>query len=500
MDPASSGSTSSPEMSVQPTGSAATSIDEEALRREWEGCGQSHVFAHLTELTPMQRATLFSHLSRFSPSSLLGRWNATRAPPPISTASVCPVEPFEGHVEVLSETPAEQAAEWRSLGMGAIRSSRVACVVLAGGQGTRLGFEHPKGMYRLSIPSQMSLFEMQARRIRRLCSLAKETAPDDVPCDPQIPLYLMTSDATHEETVEFFEKNDFFGLPTGSVQFFKQNTLPAIGLDGKILMASPYELALSPNGNGGIYQALKERGVLSDMRQREVEMVFVTGVDNVLVRIADPVFVGYTLSLKSDCSVKVVAKSDPNERVGVLGLRGGKPSVLEYSEISSEQANERDEQGQLRFRCGNICIHLFSLPFLFEMAQHSRDACLPLHIAQKTVSTVDQPEPTVINAEKMELFIFDSFPFASNLVALEVRREEEFSPLKNATGSCSPVTCCEDLFALHRSYLDKAGAKLFDGEDGSKRVYEIDPLISYAGEGLDTLVKGKQYRSPCWIK
>lgn len=271
-------------------------------------------------------------------------------------------------------------------------------------------------------------------------------------------------------------------------------------MEGKVLLESQSRVAVSPDGNGGLYAATrsslspedKSKTVLSDLAKRKVLYVHAYGVDNCLVRVADPVFLGYSIQKQADCVAKVVPKADPTESVGVVACRGSKFSVVEYSEISKEQAERRDSNGDLAFRAGNIVNHFYTTAFLNRVQAFEEE--LTFHIARKKIAHVDLEsgnlvKPTKPNGMKLEMFVFDVFPFTERFSVLEVARNEEFSPLKNApgTGSDDPETSRRDLIAQHRRFLEKAGATVKDGVE-----IEISPLVSYAGEGLES-VKGKTF-------
>jgi UDP-N-acetylglucosamine/UDP-N-acetylgalactosamine diphosphorylase len=276
--------------------------------------------------------------------------------------------------------------------------------------------------------------------------------------------------------------------------------LPCVSLDGKLLLKSPSELSLSPDGNGGVYAATraplsptdKSRSVLSDLDARGVLYVHAYCVDNCLVRVADPAFIGYAIQKQADCAAKVVPKAAPSEAVGVVAHRGGKPSVVEYSEISKEQAEKRDSTGELSFRAGNIANHFYTTDFLKGVAAFEND--LPFHIAMKKIPYLDLDtgeiiKPSKPNGIKLETFVFDVFPYTQRFTILEVVRNEEFSPLKNGSGTAdsNPETSRSDLLAQHKRFLEAAGATVKEGVE-----IEISPLVSYAGEGLDS-VKGKTF-------
>ena len=271
-------------------------------------------------------------------------------------------------------------------------------------------------------------------------------------------------------------------------------------MEGKVLLETPSRVAVAPDGNGGLYAATrsplspgKSDTVLSDLAKRKILYVHAYCVDNCLVRVADPVFLGYSIQKQADCAAKVVPKIQPTESVGVVACRGNKFSVVEYSEISKEQAERRDlETGGLAFRAGNIANHFYTTTYLNRVESFEED--LAFHIARKKIPHVDletgsSMKPSKPNGMKLEMFVFDVFPYTERFAVLEVERKEEFSPLKNApgTGSDDPETSRRDLLAQHKKFLENAGAQVKDGVE-----IEISPLVSYAGEGLES-VKGKVY-------
>jgi UDP-N-acetylglucosamine/UDP-N-acetylgalactosamine diphosphorylase len=287
-------------------------------------------------------------------------------------------------------------------------------------------------------------------------------------------------------------------------------TLPCLSMEGQVLLDKPFAIAVAPDGNGGLYAATRaplspsnpKHTVLSDLASRGIDYIHAYSVDNCLVRVADPVFLGYSITKQADCAAKVVRKTKPDEAVGVVAIKDDKFSVVEYSEISFEQAGRRDASGELAFRAANIANHFYTASFLNDVESFEKE--MAYHIALKKIPHVDQDrnspthgkqiKHTKPNGMKLELFVFDVFPFAKHMVVLEVDRKEEFSPLKNADATTpgakaadSPTTSREDLVAQHKRYLEKAGAKV-----GENVAIEISPLVTYAGEGLEK-VKGKSY-------
>ncbi|KAF7303149.1 hypothetical protein MKEN_01278600 [Mycena kentingensis (nom. inval.)] len=410
-----------------------------------------------------------------------------------------PIEPLPKDASDAVKGDAKER-EWRKIGLQAIASGSVGVLLMAGGQGTRLGSSAPKGCYDIGLPSHKSLFQYQAERIARLQTVAEEEF-NKPKGSVTIPWYVMTSGPTRPETTAYFEKNAYFGLDPKNVILFEQGTLPCLTMDGKVLLETPSRVAVAPDGNGGLYAATrsplssadKSHTVLSDLAKRNILYVHAYCVDNCLVRVADPVFIGSSIQKKADCAAKVVPKSSPTESVGVIARRGNKFSVVEYSEITTEQAEKRDpETGELAFRAGNIANHFYTTAFLNRVQEFEEQ--LAFHIARKKIAHVDLEtgqivKPAKPNGMKLEMFVFDVFPFTEHFSVLEVARNEEFSPLKNApgTGSDDPETSRRDLLAQQKRFLEKAGATVAEGVE-----IEISPLVSYAGEGLES-VKGKTF-------
>lgn len=365
-----------------------------------------------------------------------------------------------------------------------------------GGQGTRLGSDLPKGCFFIGLPSGKSLFQLQAERIKRLIHLAAEVSGKSTD-SIHLPWYIMTSKATHEATISYFEQVHFFQLPRDDIYFFQQRELPAIRLDGKIIMESKYQMALSPNGNGGIFDALVQHGILANMKQRGLKHCHIYGVDNVLVKVADPTLIGFASDKNIQCVNKVVLKEDPSEKVGVMAVKNERCTIVEYSELSEAMASLRNPNGELTYNAGNIVQHYFSVDFLQTIVGNQ----LEYHLATKAIPLINEEgnviAPSTPNGTKLEMFIFDIFERISltQIAAFVVNRVEEFAAVKNKSGVDSPETARTLLSNYHKVLATTAGARFHDHEPSS--LFEISPLVSYAGEDLEKLCRGQSFQLPC---
>ncbi|KAJ3339867.1 UDP-N-acetylglucosamine pyrophosphorylase [Gonapodya sp. JEL0774] len=457
------------------------------------GSKQAHVLTFYDSLKPEEQKTFLAELASIDIDRCNSIFAKATQGPPAAAAQHSDLKPLpEAMVDSTIGADESKTKKWWDVGMEHIMKGECAVILMAGGQGTRLGSSAPKGCYDISLPSHKSLFQLQAERILRLQNIASHVNGSPV----VIPWYVMTSGPTRKDTEDFFKAHGMWGLKAENVIIFEQGVLPAFYPDGRLLLASKGSLSLSPDGNGGIYAALRTQNVLADMRKRGVKYVHLYGVDNCLVRVADPVFFGYCISKGADCGAKVVRKSSPTEAAGVLAVKDGKINVVEYSEISKEMAESvHPRTGQLLFGAANIANHFYTTDFLEQIQVFEKQ--LEYHIANKKVKTVDFPSgnavsPTTPNAIKLELFVFDVFPHSKNFAVLEVDRTEEFSPLKNApnTGVDDPQTSRRDILAQHRRFLEHAGATT-----DSTLELELSPLVTYAGEGLKEVVDGRTVRA-----
>ncbi|XP_056396175.1 UDP-N-acetylhexosamine pyrophosphorylase-like protein 1 [Hyla sarda] len=476
---------------------------QEQLLRFWDELGSGERDSLLGELELLDARELREHCGRAQEA-----YERESGAPQRLDHRMRPVPPeFLGSVR---RSRPEELRAWEEEGYRQISQNKVAVLLLAGGQGTRLGVTYPKGMYSVGLPSGKTLYQIQAERILRLQQLAGEKY--STRCT--VPWYIMTSEFTLSPTLKFFEDHNFFGIDRPDVVLFEQRMLPAVGFDGLAILERKDKVAMAPDGNGGLYRALADNHILEDMEARGISYIHVYCVDNILVKMADPVFVGFCVTKGADCGAKVVEKSYPLEPVGVVCQVDGIYQVVEYSEISQDTAEKRDADGSLTYNAGNICNHFFTLDFLKNVAGTSEQQ-LGYHVAIKKVPYVDEEgnlaKPVRANGIKMEKFVFDVFQFAKNFVAFEVVREEEFSPLKNAdtADKDTPTTARRALLWQHYRWALKAGAKFTnasgraiaeksgvpEAEDPSA-VCEISPLISYFGEGLDLHLNNKVLSSP----
>ncbi|KAI8617067.1 UDP-N-acetylglucosamine pyrophosphorylase [Chytriomyces sp. MP71] len=471
----------------------AAEHSEERLRALFAGAGQDHVFSYFDEIPADARTRLLSQLNEIDVERCNRIFAKATQAPPHDKNRIDPL-PETGFDSTLTASK-DQVEAWRATGLQLIAQGKIAVILLAGGQGTRLGSSAPKGCYDVGLPSHKSLFQLQAERIIAIQRLALEANPQYTAAQAIVPWYVMTSEPTRAATEAFFRQHNFFGLEEENVLFFNQGVLPAFSMDGKILLENKSVVSTAPDGNGGIYKALRREGVLADLKARGIPYIHAYCVDNCLVKVADPVFLGYCITKNAPCGAKVVPKQRASEPVGVLCLRDQKFSVVEYSEIPAElSASVRADGVTLTYNAANIANHFYTTAFLEGIEDMEKG--MEFHVAKKKIKHVDLGTglvvvPTTNNGIKLELFIFDVFPFCENLAVLETARKEEFSPLKNAPGSKdgdSPDTSRADVLAQSKRFLEAAGAKVVGD-------VEVSPLLSYDGEGLETY-KGMEVIGP----
>lgn len=431
---------------------------------------QEHLLRWCGELDATQRAALLAEIARVD-FALLRRLHQQAETPSAATENPADKARRATPPAGLIRQPRSEsdAAEWRAArahGNKLLADGRVGAILVAGGQGTRLDFPHPKGMYPIGPVSGKSLFQLLAEQLLACSRRAGVT----------IPYYVMTSAATHAETVDFFQAHKFFGLDPAAVHFFPQGNMPAVdAATGRVLLAGKAELSQSPDGHGGLLAALAAAGLFDDMRRRSVEYLYYHQVDNPLARVCDPEFLGFHALRGADVSVKVVAKRSPEEKMGVAVAVDGRTQIIEYSDLPADIAAHRDEQGAIGFWAGSTAIHVFNRAFLTDLVERGIE--LPFHIARKKVPYLDDTgqlvQPAAENAFKFERFIFDVLPLARKTLVIEADRESEFNPLKNKSGECSPPDVQHSLVALYRSWLRGAGVTVSDSIP-----IEISPLFA----------------------
>ncbi|MCJ1327414.1 UDP-N-acetylglucosamine pyrophosphorylase [Thelotrema lepadinum] len=480
--------------------------DEEVktLKDKYKENGQEQVLTFFDDLNDSDKAALYQQLSGINPKYINDISEKALHPPPQKEEQETKLQPLpESAVASVLDSKPEDLETWYAQGLDLVAENKVAVVLMAGGQGTRLGSSAPKGCFNIGLPSEKSLFQIQGERIWKAQQLAeKKHGKENI----VIPWYVMTSGPTRGPTEKFFEEHNYFGLSKENVMIFEQGVLPCISMDGKILLESKSKVAVAPDGNGGIYQALLTSNVRTDMRKRGIEHVHAYCVDNCLVKVADPAFIGFAASKKVSIATKVVRKRNAKEPVGLILLKNGKPDVVEYSEIDEETAEARDlkQPDVLKFRAANIVNHYYSFAFLDSIEEWVHK--LPHHVAKKKIPYCDLEKGSTVKPEKpngikLEQFVFDVFPMLEldKFASMEVRREDEFSPLKNGrgTGEDDPDTSKKDIMTQGAKWVQASGATV-ESEKADLEV-EVSPLISYGGEGLEFL-NGKTIKAPAVIE
>ena len=445
-----------------------------ALLDQFRQAGQGQVFAFWERLSPAEQAELaaearevdLAEVARLT-RTLLGSGGAGGP----DLADLEPA-PYESRPENGGEAGAWTRA--RAAGEEALRAGRVAAFTVAGGQGTRLGYDGPKGTFGVTPVRGKPLFQVFAEKI--LAAGQRHGRP--------LHWFVMISHANHAATEAFFAERRWFGLDRARVHFFRQGRMPAVDFSGRILLETPGRLALSPDGHGGSLRALARSGALDLMAAEGVDTLSYFQVDNPLVRCVDPAFIGWHRLRGAEMSSKMVPKAYPEEKVGHFCWQRGRDVVIEYSDLPVARQREVDAAGRLRFLAGNIAIHLLDREFIRRMAGAgaSPDTALPFHRADKKIPTVDASgapvRPERPNGVKFELFVFDALPFARQPVVIEAARADEFSPVKNATGVDSPESCRQDQLRQYARWVRAAGVNLpVDASGLPAHPFEVSPLF-----------------------
>ena len=449
-------------------------MDEKKIREKAEKYGQEHVLDWLDDLDGEERTRLLRQLAEVDfervrdMGALIG---AEKEDIDFSSVKPAPVE----------KLPHNQEGEERERpiimsGREALEADRVACLTVAGGQGTRLKYDGPKGEFPISPVKGKSLFQVHAEKIRAVRR--------DFGCT--LPWFIMTSTENHEPTRKFFEENDHFGLQPETVHFFPQNMQPILGKSGELLRRKEDELLLGPGGHGRTFQALHDSGALQTLEDGGWDLLSYFQVDNPLVPVADERFLGHHLAKDAEFSCKVIPKRSPEEGLGIAVLKNEQPAVIEYIEVPREIAEQTDSSDQLRFLYGSIAIHILNVDFVRRIVE--QDLHLPWHVAEKEYEVVKgrgtSRERRVEECYKFEQFIFEALPHARDCAFVEVEREHEFSPVKNAEGQDSPRTARKMMKNLWADWLEQAGVQVRDGEGNLSYDLEISPLFARSASEL----------------
>jgi UDP-N-acetylglucosamine/UDP-N-acetylgalactosamine diphosphorylase len=465
--------------------------------------GQEHLLTFVDSLSDLERQELLSQIKSIDFELMASLYECRNAPAESLEIADRANDPPSYKFSTVSDTtpckPRKPVAVQDAVvaGQELLCQGKVGAILVAGGQGTRLGFPHPKGMYHVAPVSGATLFQIHFEKVL--------AASQQYGC--QIPYCIMTSPATHIETVNFLEQNYYFGLQKKDVFIFCQGTMPAVSLEtGKILLDSPNSLVLSPDGHGGMLAAITKKdgngnSVLDYLRQRGIEYLFYNQVDNPLVRICSPEFLGYHILSSSELSSQVIRKHFPTEKVGNIVEVNGKLYVIEYSDLPEEIARKTNADGSLKIWAGSIAVHIFNVALLERTSKIATS--LPFHIARKKVPFIDiasgkRVQPEKENAIKFERFIFDLLPLAENTVVVEVDPPNHYAPLKNASGSLSdsPETVQRDLVAMYSDWLRQAGAVVAETTP-----IEISPLFADSPEIIKKKIKkGTVFNTPTYLQ
>ncbi len=427
---------------------------------------QGHILRFWGELNDDERDLLVSDMNRIDfgvlEKAAFLRDSKIDAKRSVEPPDIIPVPRTGGQIR--KEIEAAQA------GASFIESARAAVFTAAGGQSSRLGLESPKGMYPVSPIRRKSLFQVHAEKIlyiqNKFCI--------------KVPWVIMVSEINRQQTVDFFAKNNYFGLDKNYTGFIEQGMFPAVDKNGKIFLRDKFRVFLNPSGHGGTFSALKESGKISWLKELGVEEVFYFQVDNVLIKILDPVFIGHHTGKSCGISSKSVQKRGPGEKVGVFALEDAKTIVVEYSELSAVQSKKGGDPA-VTLTAGNIAIHMINTDFAEKIGADKHR--LGLHLAFKAVPFIDTGgnlvKPQKPNGYKIETFIFDALKDSENSVIMEVRRENEFSPLKNKTGDESPETVLADQLKFFAGWFKESGINVPAKQDGSFRFkLEVSPFYA----------------------
>lgn len=474
----------------QGAASAAPALSHAAALRALQAVGQDHLLRFYDTLSPDQQRGLLAQVAALDLPripSLID--NFVKSRPKAEVVGAVQPAPYYPLRTDTRHKPWNRD-DYKAKGAELVRAGKVAAFTVAGGQGSRLGFEGPKGCYPAGAVTAKPLFACLADWILA----AQERFAPAPGARASIPWYIMTSPGNHDATVAFFKQHDHFGLNHADVMFFPQGVMPALDINtGKILLESPASLALAPDGHGGSLKALRASGALADMKARGVELISYTQIDNPLVRVIDPVFLGlhaFAPDSSNEMSSKMVVKAHAAEKVGVLCKIGDRVGVIEYSDLPDDLAKKKStDGGGLAFNAGNVAIHVISVAFL-ERLTAGNGFALPFHRAEKKVPCIDLKTgkpiaPEKPNAVKLETFVFDALPLCKNSLVLEADRTDEFAPIKNASGPDSPDSCRLIQSQRAARWLEDHGVRVPRQSDGNPAcVLELSPRTAMYPEDL----------------
>lgn len=449
----------------------------DALRAAFDQAGQGQVFRFWDQLDAPAREQLLSDAAEIDLDEVqrLHRDLVQGVEAKALDAEALQPAPYIPHPGQGGDPALWEAATLR--GQEALRAGQVAAFTVAGGQGTRLGYNGPKGTFPVTPVRGHTLFQVFAEKILAASRRYQTT----------LPWLIMTSHANHEATQQAFEAADYFGLDPESVSFFMQGRMPAVDPEGNILLASQQSIAMSPDGHGGSLRALVRSGAIERLKAQGVRAISYFQVDNPLVQSIDPAFLGFHFQQDSEMSSKMIPKAYPLEKVGMFCRQGDKTVVIEYSDMPEALQEATDSAGELRYRAGSIAIHILGVDFVERVG--GAGSALPFHKAHKKIPTVDASgapvQPEGPNGIKFEMFVFDALPLAQNPVIIETLREDEFSPVKNAEGKDSPQTCKEDQLRQFARWANAAGVEVPVDDSGLPAfTFEVSPLFADAAESF----------------
>jgi len=441
-------------------------MTEDTITRILTRHNQLHILDHYRVLPPPKKAVFLEEAGKLDFDLIFALYKKSMGEEGPSGGGVIGPAP----IVAVPKTAAEQArrVEARRLGEMLLRENRVAALIVAGGQGSRLGFNGPKGAFPISPVRNKSLFQLFSEALKAM----------SIRYGTRIPLLIMTSPENDQETRAYFESSGYFGYDPRDTHFFPQGMLPTITPSGQLILKDETHLFTNPDGHGGSLKAIHDSGLLDQLLSAGYTDLFYCQVDNPLVRMVDPDFLGYHRMTSAELSTKVVRRVSIEEKVGVYVTVDGRERILEYSDLGGTHMSVLDAGGNVLYWGGNTAIHVFDLSFIKRLNHHGFG--LPYHCARKVVDCLGpEGRPAKVEGWKFETFVFDAIPMAERTCCMEVIREEEFSPVKNGEGADSPFTARSAMNSLFRKWLEGTGAKI-----AADALVEISPLFAVDGEML----------------